>query len=177
MRWPSVRWIAVVLAFAMAAGVRAQSAAEYKLKAAFLYSFTRYVQWPASAFGGAGAPLVIGVLGRDPFDGELERSLDGKTSDGHPLVSRHPATADGVAGCHVVFVSADETGQLPALLAKLGTSPVLVIGEAEGFCGRGGTIELFLEDARIRFRINQANAARAGLTISSHLLRLAVLVK
>jgi len=154
----------------------AHASNEYGLKAAFLLNFARYVEWPPAAFSGADGPLRIGVAGRDPFDGELDRALAGKSAAGRPLTSRAFSDPSEAHGFHMVFVSRDQAAQLPALLAAAGTSPVLFVGESDGFCRAGGDIELYLEDEHIRFRINPAHSARAGLAISSKLLHLATLV-
>lgn len=149
---------------------------EYEIKAAFLYKFTMFVEWPSAAFANPGAPVLVGILGADPFGDALGTVLRGRTVRQRPLQFRTFAqAADAVkAGCHVLFVARSEIPRLPEILEAVGARPVLTVGDTEGCAAAGVAINLVERDRRVRFEINREAAARAGLRISSQLLDLAV---
>jgi len=154
-----------------------KSANEYQMKAAFLYNFLKFVDWPSSAFTSPNQPLTICVYGRDPFGTALEDALLGKTI-GDRRVSLVRATQfQDLVGCHVVFVSASEREPTADLAGRLKGRPVLFVGESDGFAASGGTIQFTIEDNRVHFVINPDAADRAGLKISSKLLALAKIVR
>jgi hypothetical protein len=155
-----------------AAGV--EGAGEYELKAAFLFNFAKYVEWPARAFGDATTPVCIGVVGPDPFGATLDRLLAGKTVHARPIALRRFPSIDAVGDCHVVFVSDDAE---PAATAGGWSRPgLLTVGETDAFLDGGGVIAFAMESGKLRFNINAAAADRAGLKLSSQLLKLAVRV-
>ena len=166
--------VSLVLASALSAQTKA--AAEYEIKAAFLYNFAKFVEWPPSAFTNPKQPVSICILGADPFGHALTDALLGKTIGEHPVTLEQARRASDLAGCHIVFVSASESPRLPDVLAHLRGLPVLLVGESEGFAGAGGTIQFVLDQNRVRFAINPGAAERAGLKISSKLLALATIV-
>ena len=151
---------------------------EYKVKAAFLYNFAQFVEWPPVAFGDAQSPLVIGIIGDDPFDGYLDELVRGEKVNGRPLrVQRcHSVEEIKTNTCHVLFISKSEMGQLDEILAGVKGRNILTVGEAEGFTTRGGMIRFATEQSKIRLRINVEAAKAVNLTISSKLLRLAEIV-
>ena len=153
------------------------SPTEYQIKAAFLYNFARFVEWPASALPDSARALILGILGEDPFGPEIDRIVEGKTVNGRRLEIRRLKDTDSLNGCHILFVSTSEGRRLPRILEALRLLPVLTVGDFESFAGRGGIIDFVLEENRIRFEINQEAAERAGLKISSKLLKLATLVR
>ena len=146
---------------------------EYQIKAAFLYNFAKFVEWPPEAFSDAKSPIVIAILGEDPFDPSLEEIIAGKTVQGRPLVVKHWKNLDGSWQCHILFVSASARGFLGDIFQKTGLSNVLTVGEMEGFAQRGGMINFILFENKVRFEINHKAAESAGLKISSKLLSLA----
>lgn len=146
---------------------------EYQVKAAFLYNFTKYVEWPDSAFADAGSPFVIGVVGRDPFGSALDRTVDGRTVNGRSIEVRRFRRAEDVSGAHILFVSDSESDRVAKIIEHLGNAHTLVVGDMDEFLERGGTINFLIEDSRVRFEINTDASDRAGLTISSKLLALA----
>jgi hypothetical protein len=150
---------------------------EYTIKAAYLYNFSSYVQWPAEAFPTSDTPLVIGVLGTDPFGEILNEIVRTKKVAGRPIVARRFASMAVYAPCHVLFVpsstSADETA---AAIRKTHGSPVLLVGENPGFAAEGGNVNFFIEENKVRFEINVDAARRRQLKISSKLLGLAKIV-
>lgn len=155
-----------------AAAVRAQVVAgEYQIKAAFLQNFPKFVDWPALPPGGP-SPLVIGIVGDDPFGAMFTSMIAGATKEGHPLHVAHLHWNDRLSDCHVLFISSSEITHLPQILANAPNA--LTVGDFDSFARRGGIIELRTVGNRVRFDINSAAAHRAGLRVSSKLLGLAM---
>lgn len=151
----------------------AQPAREYQIKAVFLYHFAQFVEWPESAFASRQAPLVIGVLGEDPFGSFLDETVRGETVNGRQLTVRRFSRAEQVEACHILYVAASERSQMAALLPRLRERGILTVGDADRFTQLGGVIQFYTDQNKIRLRIN-VDAANAGnLRISSKLLRLA----
>lgn len=146
---------------------------EYEVKAAFLYNFAKFVEWPSTAFPGPDSPMIIGVLGEDPFGKELDLTVAGKLVQGRPLQVRRWRRIENVESCHILFFSSSERRAVPELLGRLQSAPVLTVGEQEQFIAQGGMISFLLEENRVRFDINNLSARNAGLKISSRLLALA----
>lgn len=157
-------------------GVRADEfqPSEYQLKAAFLFNFAKFVEWPAGAFPEARSPIIIGVLGDNPFGSELERTIRDKTVNERPLQIKEFRSAAEARGCHVLFVGNSEKKRLPEVIEGLRGTSVLTVGEAENFIESGGMIGFVREGNKVRFQINDRAARGAGLKISSKLLNLAV---
>ena len=155
---------------------RAQEAlpSEYRLKAAFLWNFAKFVDWPTNAFASDTAPFLIGVLGDDPFGADLEQTVSGKLINQHPIAVKLYRTAVDARACHILFISNSEKHRLDDILKTLNDAPVLTVGETEQFTPSGGMINFILESNKIRFQINDAAAKAANLKISSKLLSLAV---
>ncbi len=153
-----------------------QPAREYLIKAAFLYNFALFTQWPAGSFADGSAPLSICVLGDDPFDGALETLID-REIRGHPVTIQRVATAQAGAACHLLFISGSEEAVLSTILASVADRPVLTIADFPNFARAGGIINLKTsKDQKIRFEINTGIAKRAGLKLSSKLLNLAEII-
>jgi hypothetical protein len=165
-----------LLAFPSPGLAQGQAGAEYRLKLAFLYNFAQFVQWPSDAFSDPGSPLLICVVGQNPFQGEVEQSLSGRNVGAHPIKLKHLGVNDDPRSCHMVFVRAGELTAMPKLLARSAGSSVLTVGEAKGFAERGGIINLVKDENRLRFEINTGAAAQTRLKISSKLLSLAKIV-
>jgi hypothetical protein len=142
---------------------------EYEVKAAFLFNFLKFVEWPANAPGAASdAPWVIGVLGHDPFGTLLSDTVRDKVVNGHRVEVRRYAKPGDVKGCHILFIGRVES----AHMGTLSQPGVLTAGEAPGFLKSGGVINFYLEDNRVHFEISPAAAHSAGLRVSPQLLRL-----
>lgn len=150
---------------------------ENKVKGAFLAKFAAFVEWPVSAFPDSHAPLVIGVIGRDPFGPQYETELSQEKARGRTFLLKRMDRTAGVTNCQILFVSSSESQRLPEILAVVGTAPVLVVGDQEGFASRGGMINFFKEDGKLRFEINESAVKRNGLVIDSKLLSVARIVK
>jgi hypothetical protein len=155
------------------AGAPAQ---EYEIKAVFLYNFAQFVQWPPDAFADKNAPLVIGILGNDPFGSYMDEAVRGETVNGRPFVVRRFGRAEDIDGCHILFISRSESGRLDEILDKLKGKSVLTVGDMDDFSHYGGMIRFVTENNKVRLRINVEAAKSAGLKISSKLLRPAEIV-
>lgn len=146
---------------------------EDEVKAALLYNFTRFVDWPDDAFPEPASPFVFCILSDDSFGQEVGDTVAGKMLDGRDVRVRQVAELSAFSTCQLLFVSRSERGRLPEILAALRQLPVLTVGDSDEFVGGGGMIGLVLRRSRVRFEIDQAAAERAGLAISSRLLDLA----
>jgi hypothetical protein len=148
------------------------AASEYQLKAAFIFNFAKFVEWPNSVLPRANSPLIIGVLGENPFGDNLEKTIKNKTVEDHPVVIKQYQSAAEAAKGHVVFISTSEKEKLAEILKSLEGSSVLTVGELDGFNDNGGMIGFVMQGSKIHFKINNEAATRAGLKISSKLLSL-----
>jgi hypothetical protein len=169
--------LAIALGLSIAAGEPAEPLNEYQVKAAYLYNFAKFVEWPAGAFRSPSAPIEICILGRDPFGRWLTDLVDGRQIDGRPLIVRHTSNAQQASGCHILFVSSFENKRLPAMLAEIKTSGLLIVGESDTSRTPGVVINFRLEGANVRFEIDVNAAARAEVRISSRLLALGRIVR
>jgi uncharacterized protein DUF4154 len=169
-----------VLAFAMISGVilaQAQTPSEYQLKAAIIYNFPKFVDWPSLAASDPNLPIVIGILGEDPFGREIDAVINGKTANGRHLLIKRFSNLNGLAPCHILFVSSSQKNNLKQILAAVAGSGVLTVGESDRFAEAGGVIHFNMIDGKVRLIINQAAAERAGLRISAKLLSLAQVIR
>lgn len=166
---------AATLAWAPAQG-QPRAAGEYEVKAAFLFNFARYVEWPADGFPPEGDPIVVTVLGEDPFGETLDSTLRDRTIQKRPLVVRRVARVEEVGNSQIVFIGKTASEDLPRILQRLDDAPVLTVGETAQFAQRGGMISFRKERDRIGFEINLASTERAHLKVSSQLLKLARIV-
>ncbi len=147
---------------------------EYQIKAAFLFNFAKFVRWPPSAFTDPKASMVIGILGANPFHDDLAQMVRNKTVDDHPLVVKEIHASSDATNCHILFISSSEKARLAEVLKDLKGTSVLTVSEMDHFTESGGMINFVVQEAKIRFEINNEAAAGAGLKISSKLLVLAI---
>jgi hypothetical protein len=174
----AIHWVlAMCLAASLppASTLRAQSVgtSEYDVKAAFLFHFAQFVEWPAETFKNADAPLTFCTIGEDPFRGRLDESVKGKFIGKRALVVRHMKEREQIGSCQVLFLSAAEKKKQAEYLSSANGHAVLTVGETENFTRQGGIIGFFLENNKVRFEINVETASKARLEISSRLLLLA----
>lgn len=155
-----------------AAPARAQADLEYAVKANYLVRFAAFVAWPPRAFSSPDAPVVICIAGRDPFGGVLDSAARGQSAHGRPLAVRRLREPTAVSGCNIVYVGRDGG---PAVGAAAG-QPALVVTDQAAGAGRGA-IHFVIAQARVRFHIDQQQASRNGVEISSRLLKLAISVR
>ncbi len=161
----------LILAYLSAAQTPASS--EYEVKAAFLFHFAQFVEWPETSFKDPGSPLTYCTIGDDPFHGSLDAALKGKTVGARPLRVEHIKQPQETQGCQVLFVGTEEKKVLPAILAGAKGNSVLTVGESEHFVQEGGMIGFLLEENKVRFEFNLEAAQKAQLRVSSKLLALA----
>lgn len=158
------------------AGVGSEGVDEYQLKAAFIGKFVKYISWPAERLGDNDAPLVVGVIGQDPFGEKLEAAFKNRKSDERPVVVRRLPALQGLEAVHVLFVPDSGAAQLDEILRAAKNPGLLLIGESDGFAAHGGVINFYLDGDKLRFEINTESAKRQKLKVSSDLLKLARIV-
>jgi len=172
------RHIVAALMLVMGAGsafpleAQAQDAGEYSVKAAFLYNFAKFVEWPPEALGG-GSPVVLGVLGDDPFGASIDQTVAGKTANGRQILIRRLRWGQDLKQCQILFISSSERKRLKQILDALRGSSVLTVGDMEQFSQQGGMIQFVIDQSRVRFEVNVGAAEQARLRLSSKLLALA----
>ena len=150
------------------------SPSEYQIKSAFLFNFAKFVEWPSSAFPQANAPLVIGILGEDPFQDDLRKTIRDKMVDDHPLIIKALRSQAEATNCHILFISTSEKARLRQILDGLKGASVLTVGEMDRFTEAGGMINFVKAGTKIRFQINNEAALVGKLKISSKLLNYAL---
>jgi hypothetical protein len=150
---------------------------EYQVKAAFLLSFATFTEWPVTAFESASSPVRICVVGDDPFEGSLVRTVEGESVAGHPLAVTAVGQNDDVSRCHLVFVSRSADAHGIAINRGSAESPVLIVGESDALWRNGAIIRFAIDQGRVRFDVNRTAAEQSGLRLSSKLLRIARLVR
>lgn len=165
MRRALLSAVAIVLLVAQAASPASVDRLEYQVKAAFLFNFLKFIEWPPAPNG---TPWVIGVLGHDPFGEMLDQTVRGKIVSGRPVEVRRYSRLDDVKGCNILFIGR-ATFERIGIPAQPG---LLTVGEAPGFLKSGGIVNFYIEDDRVRFEIQPSVAHSAGLRVSSQLLKL-----
>jgi hypothetical protein len=146
---------------------------EYEVKAAFLYNFAKYVEWPESA---SDDTFIVGILGEDPFGRVIDDTLAGKEIKGHKLAVRRFTTAEEARQARILFIGTASRRDLTRILGELAGRPVLTVGEAERFASLGGMVGFRVQGESVRFDINADEVARGHLRMSSQLLKLARIV-
>jgi hypothetical protein len=152
---------------------------EYLIKAGFIYNFAKFVEWPSAAFAQTDSPIVIGVLGTDPFGSIIDRIVEDKKIGARGFVVkrlRWGKDLKDLKDCKILFVSASEKAHIDEILQMVKGLPILTVGETPGFAERGGIIRFTLEDNRVRFEVNVEAAHQSELNISSRLLTLARII-
>jgi YfiR/HmsC-like len=167
-------WRGLTVSLTIACGTTsAQTASAPALKAAFLFNFAKFAEWPLASRSG---PLTICVLGDPAVADALERTVNEQTIGGR-RVTLSRVTVEALRACHLLYLSGLDPQRIRAMVDELRASPVMTVSDADGFAESGGVIGLFPEAGRMRFAINTDAAQRAGLRISSRVLSLAKIVK
>ncbi len=167
--------ICLVLPFLLTAEPQRGRPTQYDLEAVYLYQFGKFVQWPTAP--PANEPFEICVMGRDPFAQALDNIIAGETIGKSPLRDERIESTDDAKQCRILYISASENERLEQILNRLGNTPVLTVSDLPGFVARGGMIQFVVLDNRVRFEINVSTAKRAGLNVSSQLLKVAAAVE
>lgn len=149
---------------------------EYEVKAAYLYNFGKFVKWPSN-MPSQGNVFPVCILGNDPFGSVLDSLVNGESIDGKRLSARRINSPADAAKCRVLYINVADDARLSAILVGLRDSPVLTVGESPVFIDRGGIVQFVMQNERVRFVVNLGAAEKAGLVLSSELLKVAVSVK
>jgi hypothetical protein len=157
-----------------AARAQGNQISEYQVKAAFLFNFVKFVEWPSDSFPAAETPIIIGVFGTNPFGGDLDAVIHNKTVNNRPIEIRQLHLMSECTNCHVLFISGMVKKRVGEVLSTVGNASVLTVGESDGFTEAGGIINFVREGNKFRFQINAEAAKKAKLKISSKLLGLAL---
>jgi len=168
---------AFVLGCLLTPGAHAQQINEYQMKAAYLYNFAKFVEWPAQAFKNPHDPISICVLGQNPMFHTLEEVVNGETIENRKLIVRMVPGLDQVGTCHILYIGSSDRKYLRSILRDLKLTGILTVGEAEGFAVEGGVANFKLEGNKVRIEINASAAEEQRLRISPKLLSLAQIVK
>ncbi|HKQ39797.1 MAG TPA: YfiR family protein [Verrucomicrobiae bacterium] len=150
---------------------------EYDIKAAVLFNLGQFVDWPANAFASAESPLIIGVVGQNPFGRSLDRAVEGEMIQKRRIVVKYSETVDAIGPCHILFISRSEARKLPEILKTLKGKNTLTVSDMGQFAQNGGMVNLVTAGDRVRMIVNAPQLEAAGLRASSKLLRIAELVK
>ncbi|MBN2102668.1 YfiR family protein [bacterium] len=150
---------------------------EYEIKAAFIYNFAKFVEWPPESEQAARDSIIIGILGQDPFGSLMEQVIGGKTAHGKTISIERYQSLEQARHCHILFISDSKLSRLSHIIEQLADKHILTVGEMETFAREGGMIYLYVQEKRIRFKINMDAANAAQLKLSSKLLKLAEIVR
>ena len=172
----TVALVFVITTCASFRSAQAQTINEYEAKAAFLFNFVKFVEWPAQAFTDDSSPLIIGVVGDDKSSIVIEQIISGKIANGRRVIVKRFSNFRALTHCHMVFVRSSERDRIRQTIAAAGPG-ALTVGEIESFAQWGGVINFTIADGKLRLEINQTSAERAGLKISAKLLSLARVIR
>jgi len=177
--FPSLTAVAVAWTLLSIPALHAQNPkpTDYEVKAAYLYNFGRFVEWPGKVAAAQGGPFTVCVLGPDPFGRSLDAALAGETVGGKTVVAKRISSPEESGNCQILFLSLTEDGRLSTIIADLDKKAVLTVSDMRQFTQRGGMIQFVLEGKRVRFEVNLTATQRAGLTLSSELLKVATTVR
>jgi len=154
----------------------AQKRSPYEVKAAALYNFARFVEWPPGVFSDTASPVIIGILGEDQFSDILTRTVKGKVVKGRALTIRRFRNVEDIESCHILFISPSEEKHLGKIFSEVAEKHVLTVGETEYFALKGGMIGFVIRDNKVRCEINIRAAERSALRVSPKLLKVAEIV-
>lgn len=157
--------------------ISATSVSEYEVKAAYLYNFGRFVEFPANAPSSHAPTFTICVIGHDPFGPALDTTISGAEIDGKKVVARRIAKVEDGASCQILFVSSSESKRLREILTSVSKMGILTVSDLPQFMQQGGMVQFVVADNRVRFAVNLQATQEAGLSLSSELLKVAAEVR
>ncbi len=166
-------YAALLLVSSLCASAQMSATTEYQVKAVFLFNFAQFVEWSPQSFASANSPLVISVLGENPFGSYLENVVAGEKVNGHPLVVHYYKNAEDIKNCHILFINKAQENSMSTILTSVRGKNILTVSDASGFLYDGGMIRFFTRNNKINLQINIDSARADNLVISSKLLRLA----
>jgi hypothetical protein len=178
--YPSPQFVGLAIVwvlFAVSSVPGQQKPTDYQVKAAYLYNFGRFVEWPANVTAAKSDPFTVCILGQDPFGPALDSTLAGETIGGKSVAAKRISTPQEAVNCQILFVSSTEGGRLGKIIEALDRECVLTVSDMPQFSERGGMIQFVLEEKRVRFEVNLAAAQHVGLSLSSELLKVATTVR
>ncbi len=165
------------LLFAVSSVLAEQKPNEYQVEAAYLYNFGRFVEWPAKGTTTKSDAFTICVLGEDPFGQALDATFAGATIENKSVVARRISSPNDSTDCQILFLSSSEANRLNKIIESLNKTAILTVSDMPQFSKRGGMIQFVLEGSRVRFEVNLSATQKAGLTLSSELLKVATVVR
>jgi YfiR/HmsC-like len=168
--------LAAGVLFCAIGAAQSDQPSEYEVKAAFLFNFTKFVEWPEGSFDDPHAPIVIGIIGDDPFGDSLLRIVAGQKPQGRAIVIIKYRRGDDLRHCHILFISASERQYSAQILTGLHDAGVLTVSDIDGFAVAGGVMQFVMQENRVRFVVNLDAATQNKLRVSAKLLALAQVV-
>lgn len=154
-----------------------EAGVEYKFKAAYLYNFLQFIEWPDSAFATKSSPVIIGIFSQDPLARELGQIAEGESINGRKIIVENYRSTHNIRECNVIFIPLSQEGQIGTILSELDNKSILTVSEVDGFAQNGGAINFYVQDNKLRFEINPDVLRKLNLKASSRLLRLARIVE
>lgn len=158
------------------AAAQSEAPSEYEVKAAFLFNFTKFVEWPEGSFEDSHSPIVIGIIGEDPFGDSLTRIVAGQKAQGRAIVITKYRRGDDLRRCHVLFIGSSEHQRTAQILVGLQDAGVLTVSDIDGFAAAGGVMQFVMQENRVRLVVNLEAATQSKLRVSAKLLALAQVV-
>jgi hypothetical protein len=149
---------------------------EYQIKAVFLFNFAQFLEWPTNAFASPEAPIVIGIVGKDPFGSALKETVKGELIGGRQLIIKNFAPGEEIDFCHILFVHRLDQSKVKDLLEQIKDKNTLTVSDDKNFIASGGMINFITANNKIKFQINPDRARANGISISSKVLKLAEIV-
>lgn len=149
---------------------QSKATTEYQLKAAFIYNFTRFIDWPPDAFNSADAPFIIGILGKDPLGTYLDDLVKDEKLDNHTITVQRFSDLKEINQCNILFIPAEEATKINKQIPSINRRGILTVSDISDFSKWGGVIRFFKEENKLRLQINLTEAKAGQLTISSKLL-------
>ena len=153
------------------------SAIEYQIKASFVYTVAKFVDWPETAFDGPGTPMTFGILGNDAVADAISSALQGKRVHDRELRVKRLSGVGAVRDCQILYISEGEARSIDAVLDQVAAASILTVGESRDFAAAGGILGLSMQENLVQFEVNMAAAQRARISISSKILRLGRVLK
>jgi len=175
--WSGRYWLTILFVLSTISGNAQNPSLEYQLKAVFLFNFTQFVDWPAESFPNNKSPLVIGVIGENPFGNYLEQAVSGETKNGHPVIVQYYRDEEAAKSCHMLFINLPASDKRKQVIDKIKEEPVLTVSDASDFSIQGGLVRFVKKNNKIKLQINLEACKELGLVPSSKLLKLADIVE
>jgi len=169
-------FLSIIIWFASLSAAADDKPSEYRVKATFLYHFAQFAEWDSGVFKSDNSPLMLCIIGEDPF-GDALKDIENKNIRGRPLLIRMCKNLTDIHGCHILFVSQSEEGNLMNILSDIKGESCLTVSDLEGFTQLGGIIKFFIVENKVRFEINPDAADRSRIKLSSRLLKIANIFK